>query len=66
MHGIEAMRIHLIPPPHSLKQAEMAAIALTEEKYLNGLLSYAYQKTEQTQQIWWDGLINHIQETKNQ
>lgn len=65
MHGIEAMRIHLIPP-HSLKQAEMAAIALTEEKYLNGLLSYAYQKTEQTQQIWWDGLINHIQETKNQ
>ena len=44
----------------------MAGIALTEEKYLNGLLSYAYQKTEQTQQIWWNGLINHIQETKNQ
>ena len=43
----------------------MAAIALTEEKYLNGLLSYAYQKTEQTQQIWWNGLINHVESTRN-
>ncbi len=43
----------------------MAAISLTQEKYLNGLLSYAYQKTESTQQIWWNGLINHVESTRN-
>jgi hypothetical protein len=64
MYGIKIMRIHLIPP-HSLLQAEMAAIALTQEKHLNGLLSYAYQKTESTQQIWWNGLINHVESTRN-
>jgi hypothetical protein len=59
------MRIHLIIPSKGGNQPIFASDALIEENFENGLFSFAYAEYERYQHYLWDGLINHVESTRN-
>lgn len=59
------MKIHLIIPG-SDSQVLITSKVLIEEEYVNNLFSFAYQANEKFQLHLWNGLINHVNNTRNE
>ena len=59
------MRIHLILPNDLNHQSLFSGGVLLSELYQNSLMSYAYQKFEPAYCRLWNGLINHVESTRN-
>lgn len=59
------MRTHLIQPNGLNHQSAMTGGVLLHEKYTNYLLSYEYRKFESAYTRIWNGLINHVESTRN-
>ena len=59
------MRIHLILPTYGGDQGVFASELLLEAKHPSILLSFAYKNNEKTHVNLWNGLINHVESTRN-
>lgn len=59
------MRIHLIIPSKGGNQPVFTSDILIEQQYTNNLFSFAYQEYERYQYQYWNGLINHVNNTRN-
>nr|WFD61491.1 MAG: hypothetical protein [uncultured cyanophage] len=47
-------------------QVDFASNVLLEQEYTNNLFSFAYQEYEKYQHQYWNGLINHVNNTRNE
>jgi hypothetical protein len=59
------MKIHLIIPSKGGDQPIFTSEALIQEQFQNSLFSFAYKDYEKYQYHLWDGLINHVESTRN-
>ncbi len=60
------MKIHLIIPIKGGSQVDFASSVLLEQEYTNNLFSFAYQEYEKYQHQYWNGLINHVNNIRNE
>lgn len=60
------MRIHLIIPTKGGSQPLFTSKILLEEQYTNSLFSFAYSIYKAYQCELWNGLINHVNNTRNE